>query len=326
MNEIINKFLLLGDKFMPEMHLRQPGFTYCACGQFTKNKERIEKFMKSGNTDFIYKNELDKACFQHGMAYGKSKDLVKRTQSDKVLRDNAFKIASDLKYDGYQRGLASMVYKFFDNKSNGSGITNESNYQLPNELHKPIIKEFKKRKVYSSFRDNIWGVDLADMQSLSKYNKGVKYLLCAINLFSKYAWIIPLKDEKGTSIVNAFQKIISKERKPNKIWVDQGSEFYNQSFKDFLKINNIEIYSTFNEGKYIVAERFIRTLKNKIFKHMTAISKNVYFDVLDDIVNKHNSTVHKTIKMKRIDVTNDCYAEYNKESNKKSRRIKLVIM
>ena len=101
MIEIINKFLLVGDKFMPEVRLKQPGFTYSACGPFTKNKERIEKFMKTGNTDFIYKNELDKACFEHDMAYGKSKDLVKRTQSDKVLRDNAFKIASDPKYGGY---------------------------------------------------------------------------------------------------------------------------------------------------------------------------------------------------------------------------------
>ena len=124
--------------------------------------------MKTGNTDFIYKNELDKACFQHYMAYGKAKDLIKRTQLDKFLRDKAFKIASDPKYHGYQRGLASMAYKFFDNKSSGSGINNGSNYQLANELHKPIIKKFKKRKVYSSFKDNIWGVDLADMQSLSK--------------------------------------------------------------------------------------------------------------------------------------------------------------
>ena len=142
MNEIINKVLLVGDTFMPEMHLKQPAFTYSACGPFTKNNESIEKFMQSGNTDFIYKNELDKACFQHDMAYGKSKDLVKRTQSDKVLRDKAFKIASDPKHDCYQRGLASMVYKFFDKKSKGSGITNEFNYQLANELHKPIIKNF----------------------------------------------------------------------------------------------------------------------------------------------------------------------------------------
>ena len=168
------------------------------------------------------------------------------------------------------------------------------------------------------------------MQSLSKYNKGDKYLMCAIDLFSKYAWVVPLKDKKETSIVNAFKKIISKEskaeskgpRKPIKIWVDQGSKFYNQSFKDFLKINNIEMYLTFNEGKSVVAERFIRTLKNKIFKHMTAISKNVYFDVLDDIVNKYNNTVHRTIKMKPIDVTDDSYAEYNEDFNKKGPKFK----
>ena len=104
-----------------------------------------------------------------------------------------------------------MVYKFFDKKSSGSGIANEPNYQLANELHKPIIRKFKKRKVYSSFRDNIWGVDLADMQSRSKYNKGIKYLLCAIDIFSKYTWFVPLKDKRGISIVNAFQKIISEE-------------------------------------------------------------------------------------------------------------------
>ena len=106
MNEIVDKFLSAGDKFMPEMHLKQPGFSYSACGPFTKNKERIEKFMQTGNTDFIYKNDLDKACFQHDMTYGKSKDLAKRTESDKTLKYKTFKIASDPKYDGYQRGLA----------------------------------------------------------------------------------------------------------------------------------------------------------------------------------------------------------------------------
>ena len=146
MNEIVNKVLLVGDTFMPEMHLKQPGFTYSACGPFTKNKERIKKFMQTGNTNFIYKNELDKACFQHDMAYGKSKDLIKRTQSDKVFKDKAFKIASDPNYDGYQRGLTSMVYKVFDKKSSGSGIANEPNYQLANELHKPIIRNFFLKK------------------------------------------------------------------------------------------------------------------------------------------------------------------------------------
>ena len=142
MNKIIHKFLLVGDKFIPEMHLKQPGFTYSACGPCTKNKERIGKFMQIGNTDFIYKNELDKACFQHDMPYGKSKDLINRTPLDKVFSDKVFKIDTNANYNGYQRGLASMVYKFFDKKSSGSGIINEPNYQLANELHKTIIRKF----------------------------------------------------------------------------------------------------------------------------------------------------------------------------------------
>ena len=231
------------------------------------------------------------------MAYSKSKDLAKRTQSGKVLKDKTFKIASDPKYDGYQRGLASMVYKFVDKKSSGSDVATKPNYQLANEFHKQIIRKFKKRKIYSSFRYNIWSVDLAKMQSLSKYSKRIKYLLCTIDLFSKYAWFVPLKDKREITIVIAFQKIISKGHKPNKIWVDQGGEFYNKLLKIFLKINNIEMYSKYNEGKYVVAERFIRTLKNKLFKHMTAVSKNVYFDALDDIVNKYNNAVHRTMKM-----------------------------
>ena len=113
--------------------------------------------MQTGNTNFIYKNELYKACFQHDMTYDKSKDLVKRTQSDKVLKEKAFKIASNPKYDGYQRGVASMVYKFFDKKSSESGIVNEPNYQLANELYKPIIRKLKKRKVYRLLK-TIFGV------------------------------------------------------------------------------------------------------------------------------------------------------------------------
>ena len=205
MNEIVNKFLFAGDQFMPEMHLQQTGFFYSASGPFTKNKETIQKFKEAGGTSYIYKNELDRACFQHDMAYGDFKDLAKRTASDKILRDKAFNIASDQKYDGYQRGLASMVYKLFDKKSLGSGAANnEENIQLADELHKPIIRKFKKRKVYSSFRDNIWGADLADMQLLSKLNKGFRFSICVIDIFSKYAWVVPLKDKKGISIVNAF--------------------------------------------------------------------------------------------------------------------------
>ena len=192
------------------MHLRQPQFTYSACGPFTKYKQRIEKFKETGDTNYIYKHELDKACFAHDAAYSDSKDLTKRTVADKILRNKAFNIAKNQKYDGYQRGLASMVYKFFDKKSalfadkstKRSGVTaltNKSvsqNQQLAEELHKPVIRIFKKRKVGSAFKDNIWGPDLADMQLLSRYNKGIRFLLCVIDIFSKYAWVVPLKDKK----------------------------------------------------------------------------------------------------------------------------------
>ena len=302
--------MLAGDTFMPEMHLRQPQSVYSACGPFTRHKERIKKFKQTGDTRYIYRNELDKACFQHDSAYADHKDLINRTKSDKFLRDKAYDIATNPEYDGYQRGLASMVYKFFHKKSMGSGIkrdtTKSSSLILADELHKPVIKKFNKRKVYSQFKDNIWGEDLADMQSLSKKNKGIKYLLCAIDLYSKYAFVVPLKDKKGISVTNGFNKIIKLSgRKPNKIWVDQGSEFYNHVFKRWLSRNNIIMYSTDNEGKSVVVERVIRTLKNKLYKHMTATGKNVYYDVLDDIVHEYNNTKHNTIKMKPKDVGNN---------------------
>ena len=221
MDNTINKLLLAGDTFMSEIHLRQPQFTYSACGPFTKHEQRIQKFKETGDTNYIYKIELDKACFVHDVAYSDSKDLTKRTVADKVLKNKAFDIAKDPKYHGYQKGLASMVYKFFDSKvaspdkkSVGSGAKlvntkiTPQNQQLAEELHKPIIRKFKKRKVHAAFKDNIWGVDLADMQLLSKNNKGIRFLLCVIDIFSKYAWVIPLKDKKGISIVKAFQSIL----------------------------------------------------------------------------------------------------------------------
>ena len=211
MNNVINKFSLAGNNFMPEMHLRQPQFTYSACGPFTKHKQRIQKFKETGDTNYIYKNELDKACFAHDAAYSDSKDLTKRTAADKILRNRAFNITKDPKYDGYQRGLASMVYTFFDKRSEGSGVKHVTaepstkhvntkltpqNQQLAEELHKPIIKKFEKRKVHAAFKDNIWGAALADMQLLSKCNKGIRFLLCVIDIFSKYTWVAPLKIKK----------------------------------------------------------------------------------------------------------------------------------
>ena len=333
MNKIINKFLLAGDKFMPEMHLRQPQFTYSACEPFTKHKQKIQKFKETGDTNYIYKNELDKACFAHNAAYSDSKDLTKRTVADKTLRNRAFNIAKDPKYDGYQRGLASMVYKFFDKKSTVSGAKQVNteltpqNQQLAEEFHKPIIRKFEKRRVHAAFKDNIWGADLADMQLLSKYNKGIRFLLCVIDIFSKYAWVVPFKDKKGVSIVTVFQSFLKQSNrrakgtsaqhvKPNKIWVDKGSEFHNASFKKWLQDNGLLCIQQIMKENLLLLKG-IRTLKRKIYKYMTSISKNVYINKLDDIADEYNNTYHTTIKMKPIDVKDNTYINTGKEINNK---------
>ena len=162
------------------------------------------------------------------------------------------------------------------------------------------------------------------MQLISKFNKRFRFLLCVIDIYSKYAWVVPLKDKNGVSIVNAFQSILKKSnRTPNKIWVDKGSEFYSRSMKSWLEKNDIEMYSTHNEGKSLVAERFIRTIKNKIYKHMTSISKNVYIDKLGDIVNEYNNTKHRTTKIKPFDVKDNTYIDFGKEVNDNDPKFKV---
>ena len=157
-----------------------------------------------------------------------------------------------------------MVYNFFDKKTESGESVNE---QLAEQLHKPVTKKFKRRKVYARFKDNIWAADLAEMESLSSKNKNVKYLLCVIDVFTKYAWVKPLKDKKGKTVLNAFIEIVNESnRKPNKLWVDQGREFYNKLMQEWLDNNDILMYSTHNEGKSVIGERFIKTLKSKIYK------------------------------------------------------------
>ena len=160
------------------------------------------------------------------MAYEDFKNLARRTASDKVLREKAFNIAKNPKYDGYQRSLASRGYNFVDKKTTsfvrksakGSGFATRRSQQLAEELHKPIIRKFKKRQGYSLFKDNIWGADLADMQLIYKFNKGIHFLLYVIDIFNKQVWVVPLKNKKGITATNAFHKILDKsKRKPNEL-------------------------------------------------------------------------------------------------------------
>ena len=162
------------------------------------------------------------------------------------------------------------------------------------------------------------------MHSISKFNKGFRFLLCVIDIFSKYAWVVPLKDKKAITITDAFQKILDySNRKPKKIWIDKGSEFYSNSFKKWLKDNDIEMHSIHSEGKSVVAERFIRTLKTKIYKYMTSLSKNVYIDKLNDIVGEYNNIYHTTIKMKPVDVKDNTHIDFKKEVNDKDPKFKV---
>ena len=168
------------------------------------------------------------------------------------------------------------------------------NQKLTEELCEPIIRKFEKLKVYSSFKDNIWGADLVDMQSTSK---AFRFLLCVTDIYCRYAWVVTLRDEKSITITNAFETFLDESgHKPNKILVYKSSEFYNGSMKSWLQDNDTEMYSIHNEGKSSFVERFITTLKNKIYKYMTSISKNVYIGKLDDIGNEYSNT-YNTVKI-----------------------------
>ena len=253
----------------------------------------MSRIKETGDSRNIYQNKPDKASFQHDMSYGDFKDLPRRTVSDNVLRDKALNITKKPKYDGYQRRLASVVHNFFDKKSSGSGFKSDIiRYQeLARELHKQVIilktRKFEKQKWHSSFIDNISGADLVDMQLISIFNKKIRLLLCFFYIYIKYAWVTPLEDKEGITINNAFQeKLDEANHKPNKTLVGKGRTFFNRSKKSWLQDNDKEMYSTHKEGKFVAAERFIKTLKNKICKYMTSTSKSGYIHKLADIVNK----------------------------------------
>lgn len=170
---------------------------------------------------------------------------------------------------------------------------------LAEELHKPVSKKFQRRNVYVKGIDEIWAADLVDMQAFTKYNSGVKYLMSVIDVFSKYGWIVPLKDKTGSSVAGALRKIFeSSGRKPEKLWVDKGKEFYN---KDVQKL--IEIYSTENEEKSCVIERWNRTMKEKMFKYFSANSTRKYIDIIDALVDQYNNTKHSSIKMTPVEAS-----------------------
>ena len=197
----------------------------------------------------------------------------------------------------------------------GFGFSGKGFEKLANELHKPIIRNFKRRKVNFGNKPNeIWSADLIDLKKLKKYNNGFQYIINIIDLYSRYAWSIPIKNKTGKSIVIAFESIIQQQQKPKKLWVVNGSEFYNKIFKKWLNDNNIEMYSTFNEGKAVVIERFNRTLKNIMFKYFTANGTYKYIDILSSLINEYNNKKHSSTKLS----PKSKYLQLSEDSDKKN--------
>ena len=175
--------------------------------------------------------------------------------------------------------------------------------KLADELHKPIKRDFTRQHVIVNHIDEIWAADLVEMQQFSKWNKGYKYLLMVIDVFSKYGWIVPLKDKKGETVTEAFKSIFKDSRKPEFLWTDKGSEFYNKNVKELLETNGVKLYSTMNEEKSSVVERWNRTIKNKMWKQFTAQGNTQYLDILPKILKQYNSTKHNSIKMTPIEAS-----------------------
>ena len=208
-----------------------------------------------------------------------------------------------------------MVYKCFNKKTVSGASVNE---HLAEELHKPVTKKFKRRKVYARFKDNIWAADLAEMGSLSSKNKNVKYLLCVIDFFTKDAWVKPLKDKKGKAVLNAFIEIVNESnRKPNKLWVDQGREFYNKLMQEWLDNNDILMYCTHNEGTSVIAEMFMKTWKTKIYKKITANDSKSYLAYLNKLEDQYDNTYHYSSNKKPVN------ADYSALTQKMRRILKL---
>ncbi|WAQ95239.1 YMD3-like protein [Mya arenaria] len=269
MNNLINKLPF-------EMHLPGHNFT----GPGTNLNKRLNKDMtpKPWNVPI---NRVDNAAYHHDVCYAKNKD----TEMDGIYNPSL-----------RERFDRSIVQKIIGTKMNfGMGVKQLKKIvwtnQLANELHKPVNTKFQKRIVYAKDIDEIWASDLIDMQSFSREKKNVKFLLTVIDVFSKYGWMIPLKDKTGKSVADALKQIL-KERRPKKKWVDKGKEFYNKDVQ-----NLVEIYSTENEEKSSVVERWNRTIKEKMWKYFSANSTNKYIDILNDLVDQYNDTKHSSIKM-----------------------------
>ena len=281
---------------IPKRGFVLPNMKYCGAYNpldkqliYDKNGNILRYIQKpSGNTDAI--------CAQHDVDYTLAKNLKDKHIADEKM----IKAINELPYNQQQYGTFLVKNIIRSKRKLGLGIENH-NKILSEELHKPKRKNYPRRKIIVNHIDEIFAADLVEMQKFAKLNRGYRYLLTCIDIFSKFAWVIPLKDKKGITIKNALQKIFNK-RKPKYLWTDKGTEFYNKQVQDLLNENNIKLYSTNNsEIKSAVVERFNRTFKNMMYRNFTKNNNTIFYNILDELVNNYNNKYHSTIKMTPIE-------------------------
>ena len=263
---------------------------YSFCGPGTKYEQRVREGYKGIN-------ELDGMCKIHDKFYNENTDTQVRNVSDLALAHRAKEIANNPTYDDVQRKDANFISGIMKTKAKfGFGVA--WNEELADELHAPVRKKFQRRRGISYGVDDVWSCDLVEMQEWSKQNKGYRYLLNVVDVYSKFAWSIKLLDKKGKTVLEAFKQIVKTSgRKPGHIWVDEGKEFYNKDMDEWIKENNIIRYSTHGEHKSAVVERFNRTLKTIMWKRFTAENTRNWIGMLDKLLLQYNDTIHSTIKM-----------------------------
>jgi hypothetical protein len=296
-DSVINKLV---NNLPFEMHAWSPEVgKYAACGPGSKTQERLDQYIKTGDTNHIFKNELDKACLYHDVAYGSNKDVPSRHIADKELMDRAIAIASDKTKNGYERALSSLLYKFFEKKIKmGQGIQSD-NAVLADELHHPIRHNYPRRKVKATNVDEIWACDLVDMTEVNADN-GYRYILNIVDCFSKYAWSVPLKSKRTEELVEAFRTLF-RTSKPERLWWDEESGIHSNKFQTFLMNENVALYTTGSEIGVSVVERFNRTLKNWMWKEFTKNGNKKWLNILPTLIDKYNNKKHSTIKMTPVD-------------------------
>ena len=308
---------------IPKRGFVLPNMNYCGAYNpldkqliYDKNGNILRYMQKpSGKTDAI--------CAQHDVDYTLAKNLKDKHIADEKM----IKAINELPYNQQQYGTFLVKNIIQSKRKLGLGIE-DHNKILSEELHKAKRKNYPRRRIIVNHIDEIFAADLVEMQKFAKLNRGYRYLLTCIDIFSKFAWVIPLKDKKGITIKNTLEKIF-KQRKPKFLWTDRGTEFYNKQVQDLLNENNIKLYSTNNsEIKSAVIERFNRTFKNMMYKKFTENSNTIFYNILDELVNNYNNKYHSTIKMTPVEGSkkvneNKIKNIYNFEKTKKPGKFKI---